>query len=188
MPKSTQSATPFCSVESCDKSPVRGVLCYGHYMKQWRYGSVTPPRKQRWEDLSGQRFGLLTAISRDEDAWWLCRCDCGAEVKRRIGDLRRTKQNACGAVEHRIRDLVGYTMAHQRVRNAHGRASSHQCVDCHRPAEHWSYDHSDPDELFSIERGGLVPYSLDIARYAARCVACHKAFDLIQINGESMPE
>lgn len=49
----------------------------------------------RFKDLTGQRFGKLTVLSRaasiDNDAAWLCRCDCGAETTVRSGNLKRAK-------------------------------------------------------------------------------------------------
>jgi hypothetical protein len=46
---------------------------------------------------------------------------------------------------------------------------------CGKTAQHWAYDHLDPDELVS-ERG--YPYSLDPCHYFPTCVADHKAWDL----------
>ena len=60
-------------------------------------------RKSKYEgvDITGQRFGKLTAIERAEDRvtetktgtkreiFWKCRCDCGKEVEIRIYDLMR---------------------------------------------------------------------------------------------------
>jgi hypothetical protein len=64
---------------------------------------------------------------------------------------------------------------HQRIHKARGKASEYACVDCDKPARHWSYDHSDPNEKHDPEKG---PYSPDIDRYEPRCVRCHKRFDL----------
>ncbi len=67
-----------------------------------------------------------------------------------------------------------YGAAHWRVYVARGLARDHRCVDCGGPAEHWSYDHTDPDELVAPD--GLA-YSLDVDRYEPRCVSCHRKFD-----------
>lgn len=72
-------------------------------------------------------------------------------------------------------DAATASAVHQRVRAARGSASSWCCTDCARPAEHWSYDHTDQEERFDAEKG---PYSLDIDRYFPRCVRCHKRFDM----------
>ena len=50
-----------------------------------------------------------------------------------------------------------YENAHRRVKRERRRPSTHKCADCGAQAQHWSYDHSDPDER--ISEGGR-PYSL----------------------------
>lgn len=75
--------------------------------------------------------------------------------------------------------VPGYGAAHWRLQHLRGSAAAHPCADCGAPAEHWSYDHSDPDEL--VESHGVnagLRYSLDVGRYDARCVSCHRKFDL----------
>ena len=51
-------------------------------------------------DLTGQRFGRLTVVSRAEnigrDTAWLCRCDCGNEVTVRTCYLRKGEKRDCG--------------------------------------------------------------------------------------------
>jgi hypothetical protein len=54
-------------------------------------------------DLTGQRFGILTVIRRDENnKWnettWLCQCDCGKEKKLTYGKLVLRKQQSCGCL------------------------------------------------------------------------------------------
>jgi hypothetical protein len=81
---------------------------------------------------------------------------------------------------------ASYQTAHERVSARRGPASGYPCADCGRPARHWSYDHSDPDERTSDDG---QPYSLDVNRYAPRCVRCHKRMDcarLIEERGGNM--
>lgn len=52
-------------------------------------------------DLSGERFGALVALSTTEVAndgqrIWECQCDCGAVIKVRAGALRSGKTTSCG--------------------------------------------------------------------------------------------
>ena len=60
------------------------------------------------EDLTGQRFGRLTVISRDEDyiyqskqryARWKCKCDCGKIVTVRADSLKIGKTQSCGCLQ-----------------------------------------------------------------------------------------
>ena len=46
-------------------------------------------------DISGQRFGRLTAIERRGTAW-LCRCDCGTEKVIYLGNLKQRNTTSCG--------------------------------------------------------------------------------------------
>lgn len=60
-------------------------------------------------DLSGQRFGLLTALQRVSYAapvglptLWLCRCDCGVENMVRMTDLRSGRSRSCGCLRRAL--------------------------------------------------------------------------------------
>ena len=51
-------------------------------------------------DLAGQRFGNLTVIersgSRNREALWHCKCDCGKETLSRSASLRGGTSKSCG--------------------------------------------------------------------------------------------
>lgn len=55
-------------------------------------------------DISGMRFGKLTAVSPTEergsrrDTVWLCHCDCGGEVKAALGQLVSGMRKSCGCL------------------------------------------------------------------------------------------
>lgn len=53
-------------------------------------------------DITGQRFGRLTAIRRDgQQGWqpkWLCRCDCGKTVRVFKNNLTAGKTRSCGCL------------------------------------------------------------------------------------------
>lgn len=172
-----------CSVDGCEKPTKRLGLCYGHYMKQWRYGTPEPTFEPRWEDLRGRRFGQLVVTHR-EGMVWVCRCDCGRPHRVRAGDLNRGTTRSCGTQGgHGRQETAGYGAAHERVRRDRGPAQHHACVGCGEPARHWSYNHDDPDELISDEpRIEGVAYSLKPEHYSPRCVPCHKRFDLDRID------
>lgn len=54
-------------------------------------------------DLTGQRFGRLTAIERSENvkckAAWVCRCDCGNVAVVMASDLRSGHTQSCGCLQ-----------------------------------------------------------------------------------------
>lgn len=171
-----------CDVDGCDK-PSRSriaALCPMHYHRMYRTRTLDlKQREPAWIDVAGKRFGTLVAQHR-YGAAWVCRCDCGATRRASLGELNRTGDaNTCGIPGHHLAPVVGYAAAHDRVRRAHGSPSSHDCIDCGRPAEHWSYNHDDPDELYASGLSAKkIPYSLHLDSYSARCVACHKRFDI----------
>lgn len=167
-----------CPVEGCVKDVFRGGYCYGHYMKNWRYGTPTPKHKPRWKDLSGKRFGTLVAVER-LNGKWRCECDCGGERFVSVGDLNRYgDRNTCGVEGKHFSEFAGYGAVHDRIRRYRGRADSNQCFDCGDVARQWSYDHECPRERVQEVAGYMVSYSPDMRRYVPRCVSCHKLFDL----------
>jgi hypothetical protein len=62
-------------------------------------------------DIKGQRFGLLTVVSREqsknEKAMWLCQCDCGNTVVARGSSLRDGHTKSCGCLKLNDLDLTG---------------------------------------------------------------------------------
>ena len=169
-----------CSLDECDKPVKRAGYCYGHYMKNWRYGTPTPQFQSRVQDVRGQRFGTLEVVERVGHNW-RCKCDCGRERNVSAGDLNRYRDTAtCGhAATHWRSSDAGYTAAHRRCRSDRGQVQDHDCVGCGRQAQHWSYNHDDPDERHASGLSARpVAYSLNPEHYSPRCVACHKRFDL----------
>ena len=58
-------------------------------------------------DITGRRFGRLTAIRRDgySDSWqimWLCRCDCGNTVRVLKWNLLRGRTKSCGCLKREL--------------------------------------------------------------------------------------
>lgn len=168
-----------CSLPDCHAPIKRRGFCYGHYMKDWRYGTPTPTFAPAYTDLTGQRFGLLLVTARAGKRW-LCRCDCGTDTHVTPGSLNSGTTTSCGdrAVHHR-RDDITYCTAHDRVRADRGRVQDYACIGCGAPANHWSYDHADPDErLDDTLSARPVAYSVKPEHYDPRCVTCHRRFDV----------
>lgn len=70
-------------------------------------------------DISGQRFGMLTAIkmvgkNERNNALWLCMCDCGGECVRATVELRKRDNHSCGcmAKEH-LRKMSDKNITHE---------------------------------------------------------------------------
>lgn len=72
-----------------------------------------------------------------------------------------------------------YASVHSRLFRERGPAANHPCSACGAPAAEWAYDGADPDAQVGRcdARGGVAPYSLDLARYAPLCITCHRLKD-----------
>lgn len=73
-----------------------------------RFDRARKSAEKRLQDLSGKRFGMLTALYRCNNegksgTWWLCKCDCGKEKKVTAGHLVDGHTTHCGCKK----DLVG---------------------------------------------------------------------------------
>lgn len=64
-------------------------------------------------DLTGQKYGRLTAIRKIENSKWLCECECGKQVEVFTSNLRRGHTKSCGCYREETRsnnravDLTG---------------------------------------------------------------------------------
>lgn len=66
-------------------------------------------------DITGQRFGRLTAIKKVKVASWLCKCDCGNEVIVPYSNLANGTQKSCGCWRRESKELFA-----QRVKSTEG--------------------------------------------------------------------
>lgn len=71
-------------------------------------------KQMETEDLTGRKFGRLTAIERSKDyiskrgkhlPMWLCRCECGTEKVVYAGNLKQGSVKSCGCIM--TEDLTG---------------------------------------------------------------------------------
>lgn len=53
-----------------------------------------------FKDISGQKFGRLTAIKYIGHSKWLCECDCGNVTKVYSGHLKNGHTKSCGCLNH----------------------------------------------------------------------------------------
>lgn len=171
--RAAMHSTRQCSVEHCDRSDIQAHgMCRMHYHRWRRTGStVARPLRATRGNCTVDGCGNL---------------DCGPHGlcpkhnsrNRRNGDplLLMGGPRARFGPENSAwtGDQASYSAMHLRVRGEKGRASLQVCVDCGRVAQQWSYDRSDPDERTSADG----PYSVSINHYEARCIPCHKRFDL----------
>ena len=109
-------------------------------------------------DITGKLFGKLIALY-PIGAHWLCLCECGKEIKKRLKDLnkmvKRTRHGSCGCnkgladQESRINNFIGTYKYGAKIRNLAFKLSKklakelifHNCFYCERKPYH-SYGES----------------------------------------------
>lgn len=67
---------------------------------------------RRKNDLTGQRYGLLTVLydtgkTERTGHVWLCQCDCGNTIEVSAGRLNHGKVKSCGCLPHERKDITG---------------------------------------------------------------------------------
>lgn len=72
-------------------------------------------------DLTGQRFGRLTAL-RHDGSFWECACDCGGTTRVLTASLRRGNYTSCGCWKYRQGGLSS-TPTYQSWRAMHQRCN-----------------------------------------------------------------
>ena len=121
--KSKRGARWICR---CDCGKEKSVL--GYALRDGRSTSCgCQNSKSKIIDLTGQRFGKLLVIRKDEDdvkkgrgISWLCQCDCGNTVSVLSGRLRSGQTESCGCAryenrKHNDQNLVGKKFGYWNV-------------------------------------------------------------------------
>ena len=93
---------------------------------------MSPPNKL---DLTGQRFGHLTAIKDTGKRYkglaiWLCQCDCGDTCEVTGNHLRTGHTTSCGCQKGHREDLTGQRFGRLVVQEYEGRKNGHTMWKC----------------------------------------------------------
>src|SRR5579872_1311952 len=80
------------------------------------------PRGHAAENISGQKFGRLTALVRvgataRRNSRWLCRCRCGREVIVRLDQLRDGTTKSCSCWYRASRRIIAVTHGQARIKS-----------------------------------------------------------------------
>ena len=160
-----------CAVDGCEREPRSRFAewCNTHYFRVRRTGSTGTA--EIWD----KRRHPCVLPNCDTLARSKGLCDKHLQRDRKWGDPFRVDPPTAGERHWNwLGEKSGYRAAHARVKAQRGSAREHNC-ECGRRALHWAYDHTDPNERHDEKLG--APYSLDVARYKAMCVPCHKTMD-----------
>lgn len=87
--------------------------------------------RARGDDISGQRFGMLTAVRRIDSgrqgAVWLMSCDCGQERTANVSQLRRGNLKSCGCLRRKMTKTHGASL--RSSEHSTWRAMVRRCTD-----------------------------------------------------------
>lgn len=89
----------------------------------------------KFVDLSGEKFGMLTVVSRHStakngDALWLCKCECGGETITRRNALKNGQSKSCGCLKI---SLLKQSKTHGLSRDPIYRVWSSMIQRCNNP-------------------------------------------------------
>lgn len=120
-----------------------------------------------------------------------CRAEYQRNYKRELREIARRYAEASPVVfieAPRLRKprrpvSNTYRAAHQRAIRTRGLASTYWCDHCGYRADHWAYDHADPNALSGTVRSGSgqtkrCEWSIDPQHYIPLCRSCHARFDV----------
>jgi len=176
-----------CSVDGCVKPTrrKRAELCGMHYHRQYRGKPIGDALELKRKSRSPECH-IDGCTKPDAEAGL---CSMHGSRRRRHGNpevviAHEDRNMPAGASHPRwVGEEASYSAVHSRVKRLKGPAAQHDCVDCGLTAQHWSYDHRDPEEKLGDARSAnLVAYSTKLDHYSPRCVVCHKRYDLNVVN------
>ena len=87
-------------------------------------------------DLSGERFGRLTAVEyshtgKDRHSYWICKCDCGNEVAVSSNALKRGGVRSCGCLQRE--SIIARDLKHGKCHTRIYRIWSCMKTRCYNP-------------------------------------------------------
>lgn len=163
-----------------------------------------------YRDISGQKFGLLTVIARDNEQtkaknrlMWICSCECGKQKSISADNLLRGNTKSCGCLKekHSMSHSRLYSIWHsmkQRCNNQnsypypdYGGRGIRVCEEWNTDFTafmKWAYENGYSDELTLDRIDNDKGYSPDNCRWTTMLVQRNntRANKLLTINGRTM--
>lgn len=145
-------------------------------------------------DITGQKFGKLTAIkkmpSRSGKTYWLCQCECGNQKEVQTTHLRNGSIQSCGCNKKREYPVVAFR---KRIKIALVEGFGHKCACCGLVDIPCIYDfhHLNPEEKsFGIGSGSTTRSKAAYAKEAKKCVMlcsnCHRKIENNIISNDDL--
>lgn len=160
-----------CKIDGCEQESRGRGWCSKHWSR-WKNNGDPLKVKKSGVDFNVKSMCSVEGCGRPNHAHLFCNMHLSRYYKH--GDptvvLPITGRPTLG-------DVPQFDAIHKRLSRARGSASKYPCVDCGKDAQEWSYNQSDPAELYQAFGAAQVPYSLDINNYDPRCISCHRKFD-----------
>lgn len=160
-----------CPVENCGRPSAGWGMCKKHWKRWKKYGD--PLGSSDYKQV--KRKCSVDGCERPYHSHGYCGRH-GYYAKKYGDPLAEGVGQYTG--RHRM-EVPSYAGIHKRIFYDRGRAKAHQCVDCSRRADEWSYDGGAPDEIWEKVRGVFLAYTTDQSFYSPRCKRCHRAKDLV---------
>ena len=169
----------------------------------------------RKEDITGQKFGLLTVIRPDPNyqagkTKWICQCDCGAVCSVYTYNLKNGHTGSCGCESRRKRIAARITHHKSKTRiyriwakmkarctypgdHAYSRYGGRGITVCDEwlsfePFEKWSVHNGYSDELTLDRQNNSLGYSPENCRWATPKQQANntRRNRIIEYNGASL--
>lgn len=176
--QSTQRTRATCQHPDGCNRPVKAFgWCRPHHERIKRSGTPGPATIGKWRpsDRECRIEGCQASVGHKGG---LDLCMKHYQRYRKHGDpLVVKKGGACLPLDKNPNwsgDQASYAAVHLRLPRQRGVAADRACIDCCRPAAHWSFSGRVSDDL--RHENGLA-YSVNLADYQPRCVPCHSAHD-----------
>lgn len=171
------SAGP-CAVPGCERGRYQAGYCGMHYLRLRRTGTTGSPEPQR---VHGRQGCVVPDCPNVHKARGYC-------IKHYANFMNwgdpLSVGNAKGDASPNWVANPSYGAVHTRLQRLRGRAKDQRCV-CGEPAYDWCYNHADPNEVWQLVAGYLIPYSTDPAAYDPLCRCCHRQRDLAHHDAQS---
>lgn len=145
-------------------------------------GCIRRPTPKTFKDLTGQKFGKLTVLYRDENdrtghVKWVCRCDCGKTISVYKDALLDGRQTSCGCQRIKLVQTEEYRQS-RRLLNQYDLSGEYGIGTCSNTKHKFLFDIEDYDLIkkytWREDSNGYIVASLDRNIDNRSCIMLHR--------------